>query len=131
MRREKNARPTLSRRQRLLKASAFQVVYATRARAADACLVVYARPNGLGLTRLGLSVGKRYGGAVRRNRAKRFLREAFRLSRAAFPAGYDIVIVPIGRIESLADVERRLKALVPDAIRRTETRGAAGRTTGS
>jgi len=121
-------RPTLSRRQRLLKSSDFRAVYAARARAADTRLVVYARPNGLGWTRLGVSVGKRVGGAVQRNRIKRLLREAFRLSRASFPAGYDVVIVPVGRFDSLADVEQSLRVLVPEAVRRAESRGAAGRT---
>jgi ribonuclease P protein component len=55
-------------------------------------LVVYARPNGTDQVRLGLSVGRRVGGAAVRNRVKRLLREAFRHARAALPAGYDVVI---------------------------------------
>ena len=45
-------------------------------------------------TRLGLAVSKRCGNSVRRNRLKRRLREAFRLSRAELPAGLDLVIQP-------------------------------------
>lgn len=56
-------------------------------------LVIYSLPNGLQWPRLGLTVGKRVGTAVRRNRHKRLLREAFRLLQHDLPAGYDHVIV--------------------------------------
>lgn len=120
-------RATLGRGERVLKTAAFRRVYAARARAGDGRLVVYARPSGLAVTRLGLSVGKSCGGSVQRNRIKRLLREAFRQVRQAMPAGYDIVVVPLGRDYTFAEVDARLRALVPEAIRRcSRAAGAEG-----
>jgi len=55
--------------------------------------VSYFRPNNLGINRLGLTVGQKHGNAVRRNRIKRRMSEAYRLNELNFKKGYDIVLV--------------------------------------
>ena len=50
------------------------------------------KQNRLGITRLGVTVSKKTGNAVKRNRVKRLIREFFRLNMSCFPQGYDIVI---------------------------------------
>ena len=56
-------------------------------------VVVYIRPNRLGMNRLGLTCSKTVGKAVERNRAKRVIKEAYRLNEQRLKRGYDIVIV--------------------------------------
>ncbi|MFG0307079.1 MAG: ribonuclease P protein component [Phycisphaerales bacterium JB040] len=68
------------RRDRLTHAREFQSVFDARLRKSRGPITVFARPNGLGHDRLGLSIGRRVGNAAVRARAKRLIREAFRLS---------------------------------------------------
>lgn len=67
----------------------------------DSCVghsvVVYCRRNGLNVNRLGISVSTKLGHAVVRNRARRRLREAYRLNETQYKPGYDIVLVARSR----------------------------------
>jgi ribonuclease P protein component len=56
-------------------------------------LVVYAHPNSLDWSRLGITVTRKVGPANRRNRWKRRVREIFRRNKADYPAGYDYVVI--------------------------------------
>jgi ribonuclease P protein component len=49
--------------------------------------------NPLGITRLGITAGRKAGNACARNRIKRRLREYFRLNRGKMPSGTDIVFI--------------------------------------
>ena len=70
----------------------FRRLYSTQGYA-NGMLVLYARPNRLGVNRVGITTGKKLGHAVVRNRARRRLREVYRLNEAKFKPGYDIVVV--------------------------------------
>lgn len=70
----------------------FRRLYRTSG-AADGYLVMYARKNHLGINRVGITVSKKIGHAVVRNRTRRRLREVYRLNEARFQRGWDIVVV--------------------------------------
>lgn len=70
----------------------FRRLYRTNGQA-NSCLVLYARPNRTGINRVGITVSKKLGKAVVRNRVRRRIREAYRLNEERFESGYDIVIV--------------------------------------
>ncbi len=57
------------------------------------CLVLYYRKNNLGINRLGLTVSKKVGKAVVRNRIRRRIKENLRLLEDQLPLSYDFVIV--------------------------------------
>ncbi len=44
--------------------------------------------------RMGISVGKRHGKSVQRNRIKRLLREAFRLTKGEMQGNYSVILIP-------------------------------------
>ena len=78
--------------ERLLKRSDFVNLNRSGRRFHSTHFVIILKENGLGVTRLGVTVTKRTGCAAKRNRIKRLVREYFRLHKARFPQGHDVVI---------------------------------------
>ena len=74
----------------------FRRLYATSGHA-NSYLVLYARRNRTHTNRVGLTVGKKLGHAVVRNRVRRRLREVYRLNEERFAPGWDIVVVARSR----------------------------------
>jgi ribonuclease P protein component len=104
---------------RIRRTGEFQRVYTRRCRASDDWLLVFGRANGLDHPRLGLSVSRKVGGAVVRNRWKRLIREAFRLSRPRLPEGVDLVVIPRqGVVPELAALLESLPRLAGRISRR-------------
>ena len=82
----------------------FRAVYGRGRRASGdwVTVVVWPRREGeVEAPRLGVSVSKDHGGAVRRNKLKRVLREAFRLERERMPQSCDVVLIPKRRDDDL------------------------------
>ena len=110
---------TFPKNARLRSAADFKRVYERKCSVSDAWLIVYGLPNDLGHSRIGLSVSRKIGNAVARNRFKRLYREAFRLTRTELPIGYDWIILPRSTREpTLADVQKSLQKLTLLLVRR-------------
>jgi ribonuclease P protein component len=77
----------------------FRRLYSTSGKA-NSYLVLYARKNRTTANRVGVTVGKKLGGAVVRNRVRRRLREVYRLNEHRFAPGWDIVVVARSRCVS-------------------------------
>jgi ribonuclease P protein component len=106
---------------RIRKQEDFDRIYQSRVYAADDVLVVNGDANDLAHARLGLSVSTKVGNAVVRNRWKRLIREAFRLSREQLPPGIDLIVRPQkGAVAQFAAISRSLPALAWRIAKRLE-----------
>ncbi len=115
---------TFRRHERLTDARDFQRVFDRRRSASDGKIVVHAAENGLDYPRLGLSVGrKKIRRAHDRNHFKRLVREAFRLSKAELPVGFDFVVSPKGSAKlNFQETRQTLPALAQSIARRIGVR---------
>ncbi|MDE2660797.1 MAG: ribonuclease P protein component [Acidobacteriota bacterium] len=119
---------SLSRDQRIARSAEFRAVMSAGSRGVSPCLVAVRRTGitGSAPSRLGVVASRKIGGAVRRSRAKRLLREVYR--RGERPAGDLILIARHGIGEaSWPDLERAYRSAVRMATGRGRPRRRSGR----
>ena len=108
---------------RLKKRYEFRQVQLSGRRIHTPRFLLFVRPNALPNTRVGITVTKKVGNAVQRNRIKRVVREVFRRNRQLFPASHDIVFIAKREAKGityealLAELHRAAPKLQPEASR--------------
>lgn len=83
----------LPKGERLLKRAEFKALSRAHQRFHTRHFTCVLRPNHKGTRRLGITVSRKIGNAVQRNRVKRLVREYFRLHKSCFPQGSDILVI--------------------------------------
>jgi ribonuclease P protein component len=127
-----------SKRARLSRSADFERVFRHGRSQANREFVlhVFPRPQASGPARLGLSVSRKVGGAVERNRVKRLLREAFARESSRLPPGTDAVVVAradakaLAEREGLSGVRARLGDLIEQVDGSLSAAGGADADTG-
>ena len=99
------------------KPSDFDAVYKKGRSVGDKYVVVFYRKNQLDVTRTCFLASKKVGNSVKRNRARRLMRESYRFIKDSIPVGYDIIIIARNTITGKGFRE------VDSSIRRAMRRG--------
>jgi ribonuclease P protein component len=98
------------KKERLLKRKDFVNLNQTGRRLYSKNFLILLKKNGLPFSRLGVTVTKKIGKAVKRNRIKRLVREFFRLNKSRLPKGYDICVIARSDVSKckLQDIKEEL-----------------------
>ena len=113
---------------RLRSPNDFRKTFDRKCSVSDDWLIVYGSANDLDHCRLGLSVSRKAGNAVRRNRLRRLYKETFRLCHGELPPGLDLILIPRQRPD-LPTLEQ-LKQSLPRLVAKLARRLAAGKAKG-
>jgi ribonuclease P protein component len=109
-----------TKRQRVRRRDEFQRVFDSGYRVSSRYFTLLFVPGTSSTTRLGIVASRKLGDAVRRNRAKRLIREVFRRIDVESGTGLDLVVIPRRELFDVpfADLDRDFRA----AFRRGSTR---------
>lgn len=102
---------------RLRKNAEFRVVYKRGRSFSNKLLVLYTYRNKKDFNRLGISVSKKVGKSVVRNRIKRFIKESFRLNCCNIKTGYDLIFIArnLSNDKKYSDIDNSVINLVKKA----------------
>jgi len=107
-------RKVLRKKEKIRKRAEYLSIYQQGTRTHSRHFTIISQENQKGYGRIGITVSKKVGDAVRRNRIKRLLKEFFRLNKTRFITSQDIVIIGKKGIPRLGyrDIYEELAGLV-------------------
>ncbi len=96
----------------LRKKTDFNAIYNKGKSVGDRYVVLFYRKNHLSYNRLGFLASKKVGNSVRRNRARRLMKESYRHMEESLPLGYDFILIARNTIDGkkCAEVERSMRS---------------------
>ncbi len=95
----------MEKKYRLRKNIEFKRVYNKGKNYWNRNLILYVRKNGLEETRLGITITKKIGNAVTRNKIRRRMKEIYRLNHHRVKNGYDLIFIPKKNVVDLSYIE--------------------------
>ena len=101
---------------RVVRRSEYRAIQRSSLRVVTAHFIIYARKRRRKSQRIGITVSKKVGNAVVRNRVKRLVRESFRLNKARLPSELDLVLVA-RKQRGIPSFESAAEQLVQGAMR--------------
>jgi ribonuclease P protein component len=98
----------MNKDERIKKNSQFRFIYSRGKSYSNDKLVLYIFRNRKNINRIGLSVSKKVGNSVVRNRIKRLIREAYRINKTMYKNGYDFIFIARAGVKNakFIDVEK-------------------------
>lgn len=104
----------MTKSERIKKNSQFRFIYSRGKSYSNDKLVLYIFRNKKNLNRIGLSVSKKVGKSVVRNRIKRLIREGYRLNKNMYKRGYDLIFIARGGAKNakFTDIEKSVMYLM-------------------
>lgn len=108
----------LSRIERVRRRAEYQAIYDRGQKWHGRYLTLFTLGNPASVGRLGIAATRKLGNAVKRNRAKRLIREVFRRNKLA--PGFDVVVVPKRELldASLSALEAEFRSILERSLRR-------------
>ena len=98
----------MGKNERIKKNSQFRFIYSRGKSYSNDKLVLYIFRNKKNINRIGLSVSKKVGKSVVRNRIKRLIKESYRLNKNMYKTGYDLIFIARGKSKDakFTDIEK-------------------------
>ncbi len=108
-------RESLTRAERLKTKSDFKRAFSSSHRQGVPGLTLFIAENGLQWNRIAITLKRKYGNSVQRNRVKRILREVFRKNKSRLKLGYDVVLLVYPGNDRYEERENQLLFLLKKA----------------
>lgn len=110
---------SFTKEERLLKRVQFLNVAENGKKLLTRSFIVFLKPNNLSFSRIGITVSRKVGGSVARNRVKRIVREFFRLNKSRIEKGIDIVVIAKREAagKGFVEVSRELEKILAPAFK--------------